>query len=181
MHLRTCTLVFATLATANAAAGTSFASLNGSQDAPDPCGLARRASINSLPLQHLNTKQPPFIHRRLENYPMANGWQLELGTYASMLPTGSAAAILERFYDEVVERAKFPLGESNFYRLRSGQLALEFFCGQAPIPWLLVRNFAKIMAASTKRGFTGRYEIYYIHIRQGITVAISLYVLVDPR
>jgi len=112
---------------------------------------------------------------------MPNGWQLELGTYASMLPTGSAAAILERFYNEVVERAIFPLAESNFYRLRSGQLALEFFCKQAPIPWALVGNFAKIMGAGARQGFTGRYEIYYIHSGRGITVAISLYVLLGPR
>jgi len=181
MHLRTYTLFFAALAAANGPAGTSIASSYGSQAAPELNGLARRASFNLLATQHLNTKQLPFIHRRLDTYPMTNGWKLELGTYASMLPTGSAAAILERFYNEVVERAKFPLPESKFYRLRSGQLALEFFCKQAPIPWVLVGNFAKIMGVGARRGFTGRYEIYYTHVGQGVTVAISLYVLSDPR
>jgi hypothetical protein len=181
MRLRTCALLFAVLETPNGLAGTSIAIPNGGYTALEPSGLARRASFDSLPMQHLNTKLPPFIYRRLDTHPMPNGWQLELGTYASMLPTGSAAAILERFYKEVVERATFQLAESKFYRLRSGQLALEFFCRQAPIPWVLVGNFAKIMAAGARRGFTGRYEIYYTHVGQGVTVAISLYVLSDPR
>jgi hypothetical protein len=181
MRLRPYALLFAALETPNGPAGTSIVSPNGGHIAPEPSGLARRATFTSLPTQHLNTKQPPFIYRRLDTHPMPNGWQLELGTYASMLPTGSAAAILERFYNEVVERAIFPLAESNFYRLRSGQLALEFFCKQAPIPWALVGNFAKIMGAGARQGFTGRYEIYYIHSGRGITVAISLYVLLGPR
>lgn len=86
-------------------AGTVTASSYGSQAAPEPSGLARRAFLNLLSMQHLNAKRLPFKHRRLDTYSMTNGWQLEAGTYVSMLPTRSAAATLERFYNEVVERA----------------------------------------------------------------------------
>ena len=151
-------------------------------------GLSQLATANSVLTQHnlssmsvfthhMAAMPPPLIRKRLDTYPMANGWQLQLGTYASMLPIASAAATLERFYTGVMRRARYPTPEGHFYRLRSGQLALEFFCRQAPIPWLLVENFARTMAAGTTQGFTGRYEMYYIHIENGLTVAISLYVL----
>jgi len=164
MRLRPCALLFAALETPSGPAGTSIVSSNGGHIAPEPSGLARRATFNSLPTQHLNTKQPPFIYRHLDTHPMPNGWQLELGTYASMLPTGSAAAILERFYNEVVERAKFPLAESNFYRLRSGQLALEFLRKQAPIPWALVGNLRRSWEQVPGKASQGdmRYTIYVL-------------------
>ena len=130
-----------------------------------------------LPIEHTTTIPSLFLHKRLDNYPMANGWQLEVGTYDSMLPTETAAITLEKFYDAVIWRSMVHSNpESNFYRLRAGHLALEFFCRQSPIPWALVRNFARIMAAGARQGFTGRYEMYYINVQAGLSIAISLYV-----
>lgn len=108
MHFQTCTELFAASVGINDPAGTVTASSYRSQSAPEPSGLARRAFSNLLSMQHLNAQQLPFKYRRLDTYSVTNGWQLEAGPYASMLPRGSATATLERFYNEVVERAKFP-------------------------------------------------------------------------
>ena len=135
-----------------------------------------QGSLPALPNQQSTLTRPAFLRKRLDTYAVPGGWILEVGTYSSMLPVQTAAATLERFYNGVIRRSMIPTAEGHFYRLRSGNLALEFFCRQSPIPWLLVRNFARVMEMSARRGFTGRYEMYYTHVREGISIAISLYV-----
>lgn len=138
--------------------------------------LVPRDSAQLLPVQQITKTLPSSLHKRLDTYPVVGGWQLEIGTYDSMLPVDTAAGILARFYEGIVRRSMVPTAEEHFYRLQSGNLALEFFCRQSPIPWILVRSFARIMGTAARRGFTGKYEMYYTHVQQGITVAISLYV-----
>lgn len=140
-------------------------------------------SLDQVFSKSLATRPRPSIPssaliKRLSTYPMANGWQLDIGTYDSMLPALTATATLQTFYNGVIQRTLLPTPRSHFYRFKSGSLALEFFCRQAPIPLLLVQSFANVMAAAARQGFGGKYEVYYTNVGQGITVAISLYVFV---
>lgn len=125
-------------------------------------------------LRHSMITTPTTLRKRTTTYPVVGGWQLRVMTYASLLPLEIAAETLEKFYRDISTRAGFQMVQDHFYRLRLGKLALEFFCQERPVSWVLVQDFTRIMAEAARKGWTGSYSMYYFHPIKKVTVAIQL-------
>ena len=131
-------------------------------------------SVSTKASRHPTISPQTTVRKRADTFPVAGGWQLQVVTYASLLPVETAAQTLEKFYTAISLRAGFQMVSDHFYRLRQGQLALEFFCQESPISWILVEDFTRIMAEAAKKGWTGSYSMSYTHPIRKVTIAIQL-------
>lgn len=111
-------------------------------------------------------------------YLMGPEWIVDHHDFACMLPVGSAAAIMQDFYEDVAAYAATTLtSASRGCHICIGQLLLEIVAPpNVIVGWRIVQNFALHMLNLTKRGYTNTYQINFIHRPTGMMVTFNLYV-----
>lgn len=110
-------------------------------------------------------------------YLMGPEWIVDHHDFTCMLPIGTAAAVMQDFYEDLAAYSATTLTPASCgYQIWIGQLMLEI---RAPptviINWILIQNFALDMLRLTKRGYTNTYQINFIHRPTGMLVTFSLY------
>lgn len=97
--------------------------------------------------------------------------------YLSLLPAQIAASVLESFYNVVIENVRQRLSQQqpvNSFTIRWENIELEFSSTTRTIPWNFILAFAQRLIESTRRGFIGRYDIYYVHLPTGEEISVQL-------
>lgn len=104
-------------------------------------------------------------------------WVVDHHDFSCMLPIGTAAAVLQDFYEDLAEFAATTLSPaSNEYQLWFGQIMLEIRAQPTMIvEWIMVQRFAVDMLSLTTRGYTNTYQINFIHRPTGKMITFSLY------
>lgn len=113
----------------------------------------------------------------LPPYLMGPEWLVDQHDFTCMLPIGSAAALLQDFYEDLAAYAATTLDPaSRGYHIWLGQILLEIVAPAGVIvDWTIVQHFALDMLRMTKRGYTNTYQINFIHRPTGMMVTFSLY------
>ena len=111
---------------------------------------------------------PPYINPE---------WILDYHDFTCMLPIGTAAAVMQDFYEDLAAYAATTLTPvSCGYQIWLGQLMLEIVAPpNSIVHWNLVQEFALDMLKMTKRGYTNTYQINFVHRPTGRLVTFSLY------
>ncbi|KAL9064323.1 MAG: hypothetical protein Q9161_008957 [Pseudevernia consocians] len=99
--------------------------------------------------------------RGYDNHVLNDGWSMRFLRIDLGLPVSIASALLEDFYERVLERVHgyvttiAPLKAVSIGIL---DLHLEFTCNSAEISWEFIKAFVTAMLNATKRGFTGNFK-----------------------
>ena len=141
-------------------------------------GLRRGVSLERLGAQSLGSP-PTSLKPRVSIYPYLIGpdWAVDHHDFSCMLPIGTAAAVLQDFYENLALFAATTLRPaSNDYQLWFGQMMLEIRSQPTMIvEWRIVQCFALDMLSLTTRGYTNTYQINFIHTPTGKMITFSLY------
>ena len=121
------------------------------------------------------------LHKRgYDNHVLNNGWIMRFLRIDSGLPVSIASALLEDFYERVLERVNgyvttiAPLKAVSIGIL---DLRLEFTCNSAEISWEFIKAFVTAMLNATKRGFTGNFKAVVFHGSTETAVNVALRIL----
>lgn len=132
-------------------------------------GRAHRTNIHSS------------LHNRGDNIHLLNdGWVMRFLRIDSGLPIFIASALLEDFYERVLERVHefatkiSPLKVVSLFVL---DLYLDFECDSAEVSWDFIKAFVRAMLDATKRGFTGKFEAIVLHDPTQTVVNVALRIL----
>lgn len=108
---------------------------------------------------------------------MGPEWIVDYHDFTCVLPIGTAAAIMQDFYEDLAAYAATTLTPVSYgYQIWLGQLMLEIMAPPSFIVnWKLVQTFALDMLKMTRRGYTNTYQINFIHRPTGMLVTFSLY------
>lgn len=115
-----------------------------------------------------------------------NGWLMKFLHIDSGLPIAIASALLEDFYERVLDRVHHfattiaPLKVVSLYVL---DLHLDFACDSAEVSWDFIMAFVTAMLDVTKRGFTGKFNAIMFHGPTETVVSVALRILgpADPN
>lgn len=140
-------------------------------------GLRRGVSLERLGAQSLGSPTSLKPRVTISPYFIAPDWVVDHHDFSCMLPIGTAAAVLQDFYEHIAQFASTTLSPaSNDYQLWFGQLMLEIRAQPTMIvEWILVQRFALDMLSLTTRGYTNTYQINFIHMPTGKMITFSLY------
>lgn len=110
-------------------------------------------------------------------YFLDSNWVVDHHDFCCMLPIGTAAAVLQDFYEDLAKFAATTLSPaSDDYQLWLGQIMLEIRAQPTMIiEWLMVQRFALDMLSLTRRGYTNTYQINFIHSQTQQMITFSLY------
>lgn len=140
-------------------------------------GLRRGGSFERLGAQSFAS--PTSLKPRVSISPYFIGpdWVVDHHDFSCMLPIGTAAAVLQEFYEDLARFAATTLSPaSDDYQLWFGQIMLEIRAQPTMIvEWLMVQRFALDMLSLTTRGYTNTYQINFIHRPTGQMITFSLY------
>ena len=121
----------------------------------------------------------PTIRARASwHWVMSNDWLVDFHDFTCLLPTATAAATMESFYEDVAAYAALTTSiMSNRVEIWLGGIMLEVV-GPAGsnLSRRHIQAFAMDMLAMTKRGYTNTYLINYVHRPTGKLLTFSLYV-----
>lgn len=67
----------------------------------------------------------------------------------------------------------------NGFTVAFKNLVVEFYCKEQPIGWDFVANFSRRLLALTQEGWTGCYRLMLSHAESGVTVEVSLSLIVE--
>lgn len=111
-------------------------------------------------------------------YLMGPEWLVDHHDFTCMLPTSTAAAVMQDFYEDLAAYAATTLAPASpDYRLWLGRILLEIIAPPGIIvEWIVIQQFALDMLRLTKRGYTNTYQINFIHRPTGMMVTFSLYI-----
>lgn len=142
-------------------------------------------SLQQRRSHHANTLDS--LHRRRDDmYVLNDGWLMRLLRIDSGLPISIASALLEDFYERVLERVHGfaptirPLKAVSLCIL---DLHLDFMCDSAEVSWDFIIAFVRAMLDATKRGFTGKFQAVVFHGPTQTAVYVALRILgpADPN
>ena len=139
--------------------------------------LRRGHSLDSLSVRTLGPSILLKPRAALNPYLMGPDWIVDHHDFTCMLPIGTAAAIMQDFYEVLAEFAATTLiPASHSYRVLFGQIMLEITAPPSTIVhWILVQRFALDLLRMTERGYISTYQINFIHRPTGRMVTFSLY------
>ena len=109
-----------------------------------------------------------------------DGWLMKFLRIDSGLPIAIASALLEDFYQRVLDVVQMfatttpPLKGISLFVL---DLYLDFTCDSTIVSWDFVKAFATAMLAATKRGFTGKFQAIVFHGPTETVVNVALRVM----
>lgn len=110
-------------------------------------------------------------------YELPNGWIGRVDKYLSLLPVQIAASVLESFYNVVIDNVTqkwIYMQPVNCFTITWENIELEFSSTTRTIPWSFVLAFAQRLVDVTRRGFVGKYNVYYIHLPTGEEISVQL-------
>lgn len=146
-------------------------------------GTRQHAARRGRPFDHLDVL--PLVPSTLLKprvtflpYLLGPDWIVDHHDFTCMLPIGSAAAIMQDFYEDLAAYAANTLmTASRGYHIWLGQLQLEIMASpNSIVDWRVIQSFALDMLKLSKRGYTNTYQINFIHRPTGMMVTFSLYV-----
>lgn len=108
---------------------------------------------------------------------MGPEWIVDQHDFTCMLPIGTAAAVMQDFYEDLAAYAATTLTPASCgYQIWLGQLLLEVVAPpRVVVSWIIVQHFALDMLKMTKRGYTNTYQINFVHRPTGMIVTFNLY------
>ncbi|CAD6570769.1 MAG: hypothetical protein ASARMPRED_003922 [Alectoria sarmentosa] len=115
---------------------------------------------------------------------LTNGWLMKFLRIDSGLPIAIASALLEDFYQRVLDFVQIftittpPLKKLSLFVL---DLYLDFTCDSTEVSWDFVKAFATAMLAATKKGFTGKFQAIVFHGPTETVVNVALRVMGSPE
>ena len=139
--------------------------------------LRRGHSPNPLGVLSLDSSALLKPRVTLLPYLMGPEWIVDHHDFTCMLPIGTAAAIMQDFYEDLAAYAATTMTPaSHGYEIWLGQISLQIVAPpRAIVDWIIVQTFALEMLRMTKRGYTNTYQINFIHRPTGTMVTFSLY------
>lgn len=121
------------------------------------------------------------LHKRgHDTYVLSNGWLMRFLRIDSGLPISIASALLEDFYQRVLEhvhKLAATVTPSKTVSLGILDLHLDFTCNSTDVSWDFIRAFVTAMLDATKRGFTGKFQAVVFHGPTETAVNVALRVL----
>ena len=139
--------------------------------------LPRGHSLDSLSVLNLCPSRLLKPRAALAPYLMGPDWIVDHHDFTCMLPIGTAAAMMQDFYEDLAGFAATTLTPaSHNYRVWFGQIMLEITAPPSTIVnWIVVQHFALELLRMTKLGYINTYQINYIHRPTGRMLTFSLY------
>ena len=104
-------------------------------------------------------------------------WILDFHAFHTFLPQLTAASTLMSFYEEVAAIASTttsPITDRLFFR--TSGITLEIRSALGAVPWAEVIRLANWMRDNTNRGFTGTYQVNFVHRPTGKLLTMSLWI-----
>lgn len=144
---------------------------------------ARAFPISTIRPEHIHGDRVPslpqlFTHPLIGAYAFTSPeWVLDFHAFHTLLPDLTAASTLLSFYEDVAAKAATTttsIADRSLFR--AGEITLEVRSALGAVPWVEVIAFANWMRENTKRGFTGTYQINFVHRRSGKLLTMSLWV-----
>lgn len=118
---------------------------------------------------------PPFVGAL--HFVIDSDWTVDFHAFHTLLPLSTAAATLLSFYEDIAATAATTtVSTADRYIFRVGQITLEIRSTLSAIPLVEVVGFANWMRENTKRGFTGTYQVNFVHRATGKLVTMSLWI-----
>lgn len=104
-------------------------------------------------------------------------WIVDFHAFHTLLPLCTAAATLMSFYEDIAAKAATTaVSTADRYLFRVGQITLEIRSALGALPLVEVVRFANWMRENTKRGFSGTYQMSFVHRETGKLVTMSLWI-----
>lgn len=104
-------------------------------------------------------------------------WNIDFHAFNTLLPLSTAAATLQSFYEDIAAAAATTtISTAERYMFRVGQITWEVRSALGAIPLMEVVGLANWMREHTKRGFTGTYQVNFVHRGTGKLVTMSLWI-----
>ena len=140
--------------------------------------LPRRQAIDELDIQGIGPSGLVKPRAAIEPYLASTEWIVDHHDFITMLPIDTAAAILQRFYEDLALFAAATVTPAaRGHHIHLGEVLLEIMGPPGfVVGWLTIREFALDMLRLTKRGYTNTYQINFIHRATGRMITFSLYV-----
>lgn len=142
-------------------------------------------TLFDLPQIRDRAKTPSSLHGRGDGiHVLNNGWLMKFLRIDSGLPIAIASALLEDFYQRVLDFVQIfaittpPLKTISLFVL---DLYLDFTCDSTEVSWDFVKAFATAMLAATKKGFTGKFQAIVFHGPTETVVNVALRVMGSPE
>ena len=140
--------------------------------------LLRGQAINELDPQGIAPSGLVKPRAAIEPYSRSTEWVVDHHDFMCMLPIDTAAAILQKFYEDLAAFATVTVAPAaRGHHIHLGQILLEIMGPPGfVVSWMTIREFALDMLRLTKRGYTNTYQINFIHRATGRMITFSLYV-----
>lgn len=103
-------------------------------------------------------------------------WEIRLRTVQSLLPLGTAAYLMARFYVMAIEAVESYIGrldDVEEWALRIGEVTLEVFCRNF-ICFNIIEEFLKKMEQLAGNGLVGMFEGHIVNVATGLTTWVKL-------
>ena len=137
------------------------------------------ASLNHAQYRRIPAFPANFVQPGIgaSAYYLSPDWVLDFHAFHTLLPFSTAATALLSFYEEIAAFAATSTSRTaERYLLRVGEITLEVRSGLGALPWADLVAFANWMRENTKRGFTGTYQLNFVHRPTGNMLTMSLWV-----
>ena len=127
------------------------------------------------------------LHKRGHDiYVLNDGWLMNFLRIHSGLPISIVSALLEDFYQRVLENVHSfaaTVTPSKAISLGILDLHLDFRCDSTEVSWDFIKAFLTAMLDATKRGFTGKFQAVVFHGPTETAVSVALRILgpADPN
>lgn len=110
-------------------------------------------------------------------YDLNTEWNIDFHAFHTVLPTTTAAATLLSFYEDIAAMAATTtISATDRLYFRVGQITLEMRSALGTIPLVEAVRFANWMRENTNKGFTGTYQVNFVHRATGKLVTMSLWI-----
>ena len=140
--------------------------------------LLRGQAINELDLREVAPSGLVKPRAAIEPYSRSTEWVVDHHDFICMLPIDTAAALLQKFYEDLAAFATVTVTPAaRGHHIHYGQVLLEIMGPPGfVVGWMTIREFALDMLRLTRRGYTNTYQINFIHRATGRMITFSLYV-----
>jgi len=132
------------------------------------------------PSPSLFTSSPPLTPRVLITHsPLGPHWHQYLDALSPFLPNPPACAFFTHFYTTILANLSpggpwTHLPEWPSFIIGYGSVRLDFHSSVGPVPWAVVRDFARMMEGHSRAGFSGKFRYVYVHVATGLAITVLL-------
>ena len=104
-------------------------------------------------------------------------WIIDFHAFHTLLPQLTAASTLMSFYEEVAAIASTTTNPvTDRFLFRTADITLEVRSALGAVLWADVIAFANWMRDNTSKGFTGTYQVNFVHRPTGKLLTMSLWI-----